>query len=174
MQSESSSAGWTRLNIHIRTCDVLSPCTLLLRHHYKKWHKPCTQFNIIMPRILSQSSSRREFVCSDSLGGDTRIQHLQRNNARNHQARMDTWIEGGASTFNILWTRGESGTMNGKWCDARGDEWEGKVRKAKNKIMMAGQCEQLKLTFHVRRHRSCQIEKCYRGCRQGSDTRWTK
>ena len=63
-----------------------------------------------------------------------------------HQAGEDTGIEGGTSCFKILWTCGERGTRNGKCCDARGDEWEEKARKAMNK--MAGQCEQHKRTFH--------------------------
>ena len=42
----------------------------------------------------------------------------------------------------ITWTCDERGTPNGECCDARGDEWEEKARKAKNK--MSGQCEQHK------------------------------
>ena len=34
--------------------------------------------------------------------------------AREHQARMDTGIEGGMSSFKILWTCGERGTRNGE------------------------------------------------------------
>ena len=99
------------------------------------------------------------------------------NCAGKHQARMETVIESGTISFKILWTCGETGTRNGQWCDARGDEWDEKARKANNK--MAGQCEQHNRTFHqlheMGRQRSRQMEKCYRGCRgtcrQGSDTR---
>ena len=92
--------------------------------------------------------------------------------AGKHDAGVDIGIEGGTSIFKILWTCGERGTRNGKWCHARGDEWKEKARKAKNK--MAGQYEHHKRTVHYQHeigsHRSRQMEKCYRGCRQGSDT----
>ena len=77
-------------------------------------------------------------------------------------------------------------------CGARGDEWEEKARKAKNKIAgqcdargyvweekekkanMARQCEHHQNTFNQRhgmgRQRPSQMVKCYRGCRQESDT----
>ena len=66
--------------------------------------------------------------------------------AGKHQIRLDTGIEGGTSYFNILWACGEREPRNGKWCDARGDEWEQKAMKAKNK--MGGHREQHKRTLH--------------------------
>ena len=101
--------------------------------------------------------------------------------AGKHQSGMDTGIESGTSCSKILWTFGEAGTRNGKWCHARGDERKEKARKAKNKI--AGQYEHHERTFHYQHGMGCQrlrqTEMCYRGCRQGSDitrrhkvTRW--
>ena len=79
--------------------------------------------------------------------------------ARIHQARMDIGIEGGTSSFKILWTCGEIGTRNGEWCDARGGKLEEKARKVTNK--MAGQCWE---AIDQSKWRSATV-----GCRQGSD-----
>ena len=63
---------------------------------------------------------------------------------REHQTGMDTGVNGEKGCIKLLWTRGES-RRNGRWRDARENEWSEKERKTDKEMAghTQGVCERM-------------------------------
>ena len=68
---------------------------------------------------------------------------------REHQTGMDTWVKGTKGCIELLWARGES-MMDGRWRDARENEWSETERKTKTK--MAGHTQGVFERSHHQQH----------------------
>ena len=115
-----------------------------------------------------------ELWCWRSIVDGEKDKHIDH---REHQTGMDTGVKGGKGCIKLRWTRGES-RKDGRWRDARENEWSEKERKTKAKMggHSQGVCERSHDQQHeTRRQRESGMERSCHGCCQGSDaTRWHK
>ena len=85
----------------------------------KTWEKEDRRFRVV---VLEKST--------ESIVDGEKDKHMDN---REHQTGMETGVKGAKGSIKLLWARGES-RRDGRWRDARENEWSEKERKIKTKM----------------------------------------
>ena len=101
----------------------------------RTWEKEDRRFRVV---VLEKST--------ESIVDGQKDKHLDN---REHQTGMDTGVKGAKGCIKLLWARGES-RRDGRWRDARENEWSEKERKTNTK--MAGHTHGVLERSHNQQH----------------------